>query len=87
MALRYYKLLLFLTLFIAPLLCLAEASPLIKIHTRLKEIGPLPSWLIIIYDLNSSAVYPYLYDLSEPENFFSYFYQCSAVSHSLCFTI
>jgi hypothetical protein len=72
MAQRYYKLLLPLALFLAPV-CYADVSQTIQIHTRLSEGSEAPSWLLIIYDLNSSAVYPYLYDLIERENFFLIF--------------
>ncbi len=49
----------------------AQESMTIQINTHFKEIEGKPSWLLIVYDLDSSAVYPYLFDINERNNHFT----------------
>ncbi len=76
MAKRYHQLLLLLaiSLSLAPL-CAAKAagSQIIQIHTHLDKISGSPSWIIIIHDADSQAVYPYLFDLDHLDDYFLIF--------------
>lgn len=66
-----FRVMLLIILAFMPLSLAATAiSPTIQIHTQLKNMVSASSWLIIIYDADSPAVYPYLFDLLNlTENF------------------
>ena len=48
----------------------ADVSQIIQIHTRFTKVWDTASWLVIVHDLDSSGVYPYVFDLVDADNFF-----------------
>ena len=68
------KIILPLALFLAPLCqSYAAVSHTIQIHTHFTRVIGSPTWIVIIHDMDSSAVYPYLFNIIEPDNFFLIF--------------
>lgn len=52
----------------------AQSSPLgqtLQIHTNFRTIAetPLPTWTLIIRDVNTGVVTPYMFDIREHDNF------------------
>lgn len=57
--------------------CQAQFSPVLgqtlQINTRFSSIIGAPTWLLIIRDMDSGQVMPYLFDITETENFWVIF--------------
>lgn len=68
---------LFLLLLLVTSTCFSqnEMGQTIQINTRFNKIIGRPSWLIIIRDVDHDQNVPYLFDLTQNENFFVMFTQ------------
>jgi hypothetical protein len=49
----------------------AQVAQRIKVSMDFKDIQGHPAWLFIVYDADSSAVYPYYIEITEFQNFFT----------------
>jgi hypothetical protein len=47
----------------------AQAAQTLTIYTHFKEIVGNPSWLLVLRDMNSGEVLPYLFDIKHEDNF------------------
>lgn len=69
MAMSKCKMLMVLALLFLPsTFAAADSSQTIKIRTDFTKMSKPASWLIIVKDVDSPAVYPYLFDLTKEAN-------------------
>lgn len=47
----------------------AQIGQVIQINTHFRSVMGNPTWLLILRDVDSGVVIPYIYDIQDPDNF------------------
>lgn len=70
---RWQQLFFILTLLLVFTQSYAAMSQTIQIYTHLNKIAADSSWLLIVHDTDSSAVYPYVFNMNNKDDYFLIF--------------